>query len=275
MLTIVDFGSRSIKIYISDCKERGRQTASINWCPLEPGTSDRDVEVALDDVRRHVSRTPSPVLAVGTAVARRSPRLKARIESFCAAQEWPYETLAQERELALVAQAFASAQTGRDVLNAGGGSIQIACADGAHAMLRFGISDLNTRFALSEPPAHRRVDACISWLGDRLPRSRAPFVYTGGEATYLAAMNIPMGPDGRCEAQTFRALAQRLAAMEAEALEQLSPFGPRWMTGAIASNCIVLAALRTRELDHFFASDINVADGVALAYATESLGGLP
>lgn len=137
-------------------------------------------------------------------------------------------------------------------------------------MLGFGISDLNAQFALTRAPMLRNVRDCIAFVADRLPRSSAPFVYTGGEATYLTAMGLRLGAEGRCEATAFRGIAARLAAMDEEALERLSPFGPRWMTGAIASNCIVLAALATREFDHFHASDVNVADGVALAFAEES-----
>lgn len=112
MSTIVDFGSRSIKIYISGGIDQGRQVASINWCPLEAETSERTIEAALDDLHARTRRTSSPVLAVGTAVARRSARLRARIEAFCAGHGWRYETLTQERELALVARAFGSARTG-------------------------------------------------------------------------------------------------------------------------------------------------------------------
>lgn len=270
MPTIVDFGSRSIKILISDCGNLKSQIASINWCPLEPTTSSTDIEAALEDLGRRMLGAPEPFLAIGTAFARRSPRLRAQIEEFCAARRWRYETLTQERELDLIARAFAGSTTGRDVFNAGGGSIQIAAADCAHTMLDFGISDLNARFGLNLAVAERRVDACVSWLADRMPRTQAPFVYTGGEATYLTALGVRLDADGRCDATVLRRLATRLAGTEPEALEQLSPFGPRWMTGAVASNCIVLAALRVRELDHFFASDANVADGLALAYAEES-----
>ncbi|GGK31712.1 hypothetical protein [Salinarimonas ramus] len=272
MRTIVDFGSRSIKIFISDCVGRGSQIASVNRCPLEEAPGESDVAAALDEVERQVRSDAGPVLAIGTAFARRSPRLRTLIEAFCSARGWRYETLTQAAELDLIARAFSSAATGRDIFNAGGGSIQIAAADGAHVLLDFGISDLNARFGLSRSVAERDVAACVSWLAEQMPRSRAAFVYTGGEATYLAAMGVHLGADGRCEAGAFEAMAARLARMEPDALERSSPFGRRWMTGAVASNCIVLAALRTRELAHFYASDANVADGLALAHAEDGRG---
>ncbi|MDQ3700593.1 MAG: hypothetical protein M3442_06700 [Chloroflexota bacterium] len=128
-------------------------------------------------------------------------------------------------------------------------------------LLPFGISDLNQRFDLLAEIERRRVADCTDWVRRRLPEWLGPFAYTGGERAYLRSQGVPLAGD-RCDRADFERLADRLAGQPTAELERRSPFNPRWMRGAVASNCVVLAALAQSRASHFLASDFNICHGL-------------
>jgi hypothetical protein len=58
--------------------------------------------------------------------------------------------------------------------------------------------------------------------------------------------------------------------MESGELERLSPFDAGWCSGAVASNAIVRACLEQCDCGYYFASDINIADGIISSLARRS-----
>jgi hypothetical protein len=153
------------------------------------------------------------------------------------------------------------------VVNAGGGSIQIVRPDGATALMDFGISDLNRWFGLEGPVGSRRVEEAFGFVRAALPPMPRPFLYSGGELSYLVAFGAKVDPEGRCEVSDFLRLAAEVDAMELGRMEALSPFDRGWARGAVASNAIVRAMLMACGADHYYASDVNIADGIIAAVA--------
>lgn len=94
-----------------------------------------------------------------------------------------------------------------------------------------------------------------------------PFIYSGGELSYLLALGAEVGGDGRCTTAEFERVAAIVDATPNAGLERYSPFDPGWMRGAVASNAIVLACLQRAGVDHYFASDVNIADGIIAGLA--------
>jgi hypothetical protein len=88
------------------------------------------------------------------------------------------------------------------------------------------------------------------------------FVYSGGELSYLLALGADVDGDGRCADGEFLRLAAMVDAMAARQLAALSPFDAGWISGAVASNAIVKACLARSGRGFYYASDINIADGI-------------
>ena len=269
--SILDFGSRSIKIYTADHSHNIELHSKINWRALERARHGHYEEIS-DDLNRLalvLVKLPRPIHGIGTAFARRHPDLEKYTVDFCSNNEIRYETISQEREVSLIKKAFSNVQEEADIFNVGGGSIQICHAQGDTTLLKFGISDLNERYLLDQHPTKRKVSECVDWISHQLPVSSNTFIYTGGEATYLRSVGVVLGDGNRCDADQFRQTSQQLARLSSSELNSLSPYGDGWMCGAIASNCIVLAALQRSNSDHFIASDLNVADGLIASFAEE------
>ena len=261
---VIDCGSRSIKLHEA---RRGAVTlrATRSWDPISDGASVASVGALLFDLARDVLPA-APVHVVGTAAARRDPAVAGAIGQACSNLGWTYETLSHSEEARLIRQAF-GAQSGRDIINVGGGSIQVVPVAGDPALLGFGITDLNRRFGLSDEPAGRQVAAATAFVRDALPEMSRPFIYSGGELSYLRALGAELGDDGRCTASEFERVAGMADAMSIEELEAVSPFDPGWVRGAVASNVIVRACLGRSAGDHYYASDINIGDGIIAALA--------
>jgi hypothetical protein len=256
---VIDCGSRSIKLH-SASPSGITLWATRSWDPIGDPRSARRIDALLSDLARFLPAT-APVLVVGTAAARRSRRLARAIGSACSTHGWSYRTLSQQLEAQLIRDAFA-VRSGCDIVNAGGGSIQIVDSTGALSLLDFGITDLNARFDLSGGPAGRDIAAATACVAERLPNMRGAFVYSGGELSYLRAAGARLGEEGRCTAAEFLRVATRVDAMNAEQLRCVSPFDPGWSRGAVASNAIVRACLARSGSDFYYASDVNIADGI-------------
>ena len=263
---VIDCGSRSIKLHeaapgaVSLCATR-------SWDPINDARHAGRVGQLFADLTRDLP-TLSGIHVVGTAAARRDPQVAAAINTACAALGWSYETLSHEAEAELIREAFGGADD-IDVVNAGGGSVQII-ASGGVALLPFGISDLNREFGLNLASADRRVAAATAFVRERLPRLDGPFIYSGGELSYLRALGAVLGDNGFCTGEEFGRVADRVDGMEPGELERLSPFDAGWCSGAVASNAIVRASLEQCACGYYFASDINIADGIISSLAGRS-----
>ena len=99
---------------------------------------------------------------------------------------------------------------------------------------------------------------------------RRPFVYSGGELSYLRAVGARVDDDGRCTAEEFRRIAALVDGLDGEALAAVSPFDRGWSSGAVASNAIVRACLAASGAGGYYASDTNIADGIIAALAGRS-----
>jgi hypothetical protein len=261
---VIDCGSRSIKLH-----EAHRDTVSLqatcSWDPINDTANVARVGQLLADLTKDLPAV-SAVHVVGTAAARRDPKVAAAIGNACTAFGWTYETLSHAGEAVLIRDAFAGRED-CDIINAGGGSIQIVHPDGSIELLGFGISDLNARFNLAGRAGGRRIEEASDFMRGELHSMWRPFIYSGGELSYLRAMGAAVGGDGRCGADEFMRIAASVDALELDALEALSPFDEGWMRGAVASNVIVRALLLESGVDHYYASDINIADGIIAALA--------
>jgi hypothetical protein len=261
---VIDCGSRSIKLH-----EAGRGAVTLqatrSWDPINDATNVERVGQLLADLTKDLPAV-SAIHVVGTAAARRDRRVADAIDSACRALGWTYETLSHASEAMLILDAFGGAMD-RDIVNAGGGSIQIVRPNGEADLLGFGISDLNQKFDLAGRAGGRRIEEACDFVCAALPPMRRPFVYSGGELSYLRAFGARVGAEGRCEAHEFIRLAAEVDAMELEEMEVLSPFDRGWVRGAVASNAIVKAMLLESGAGHYYASDINIADGIISSLA--------
>lgn len=269
---VIDCGSRSIKLHRADQGGAVSLWATRSWDPINDAQQAGRVGALLVDLTQDVVARTS-IHVVGTAAARRDRRVATAIGEACAALGWSYETLSHAREAALIRAAFGN-RDDCDIVNAGGGSIQIVTADGAVALLDFGISDLNRNFGLHGAPAERRIAEATAFVAARLPRLVRPFIYSGGELTYLLALGAAVSGEGACTAAEFERVAQHFDGLDATAQQELSPFDAGWTSGAVASNAIVRAALSASGAGHYIASDINIADGI-IASLAETRGGQP
>jgi hypothetical protein len=269
---VIDCGSRSIKLHEAQAGAVTLQ-ATRSWDPINDAANVERVGELLKDLTRGVPAI-SAIHVVGTAAARRDPRVAAAIDDACRSLGWTYQTLSHAAEARLIRDAFA-VEHDCDVVNAGGGSIQIVRPDGHADLLVFGISDLNQRFKLSGPVEDRRIAEAYDFVRAALPLMRRPFIYSGGELSYLVAFGANVDRNGRCEADEFFRLAAEVDAMEIDEMEFRSPFDPAWVRGAVASNAIVKAMLIESRADHYYASDVNIADGIIAGIAAGRVAHAP
>lgn len=266
---VIDCGSRSIKLHAASPTEISLQ-GTRSWDPIGDRNSVHSIGTLLEELTALVPLR-APVLVVGTAAARRSRRLARAIGAACTARGWVYRTLSQRLEARLIRDAFPDGGT-CDIVNAGGGSIQIVGSDGKTSLLAFGITDLNARFALSDAPHRRDCASAADFVHRHLPALQGPFIYSGGELSYLRAAGAVVDMDGRCTAEEFLQVSAHVDAMDAAALRSVSPFDPGWSRGAVASNAIVRACLARSGSAFYFASDVNIGDGIIRRLAGGAAG---
>jgi exopolyphosphatase/pppGpp-phosphohydrolase len=265
---VIDCGSRSIKLHSAATGGAVTLVATRSWDPITDARHARRVGELLIDLTRGVPEA-AEIHVVGTAAARRDAKVASAIRAACAGLGWSYETLTHEAEAALIRAAFGDRED-VDIVNAGGGSIQIVGAAGEVTLLGFGISDLNRDFGLNRAPRERRIADATAFVRDHLPDLGRPFVYSGGELTYLRALGAEVDAAGRCPADEFLRVAALIDAMEAAEQQHVSPFDAGWTSGAVASNAIVRAVLEQARVSFYTASDINIADGIISSLAGRS-----
>lgn len=259
---IIDFGSRSAKLYANRNHDiEIVHTLSYDLINQEP--SAYEITEIIDCLLAQHEYSYQSITVVATEAARRSPSLAAKLASACKDRGIIYETISQKKEAELISRAFRNdSHKGCEIINAGGGSIQIVRPNGEIHLVPFGISDLNTKFLLTGPPADRAFEACRDFICQYLPDELSAFIYTGGEETYLRSCGIELSYDGSCSREDFMSLTKYILTKSTHELDILSPYGKNWMTGAIASSAIVEAALTCSGQDCFFPSDVNIAHGL-------------
>ncbi|WP_231348679.1 Ppx/GppA phosphatase family protein [Bacillus mycoides] len=259
---LLDLGSHSAKVYRK--KEKIELIDVVTWELLENKFERDIIERQLDTLLLPwIGKQNYRIKAIGTAAMRRNPIIAKEMQDICDSKGINYRVISQNEEAILIKKAIEDSEIplDLDVLNVGGGSIQILTGISREKMLlNFGISDLNQLFKLTEEYESRKIDECIEWVYNRLPSTLRKFAYTGGERTYIQHFGISLS-NGYCSKDDFTLLAQSLAKKSLQDLTMSSPFDSNWMKGAIASNCIVLAALKRSKSKDFFASDLNIAHG--------------
>src|SRR5690606_38860689 len=119
---VIDCGSRSIKLHEAG-PNKAHLRATRSWDPINDACHADRVGALFTELSENLPAVAA-VHVVGTAAARRNAAVASAIAEACRAFGWSYETLSQEREAALIRQAF-SGREDCDIVNAGGGSIQI------------------------------------------------------------------------------------------------------------------------------------------------------
>lgn len=265
---ILDLGSHSANVFRKS-DEGIEQVDVLTWELLESEVSLPSIENKIKSLLTTQGSlldgtSPDNVEAIGTEAMRRSPELSEHMKEICRNLRIAYRTISQKEEAELLRKAIADSDipTHLDVINAGGGSIQIITHEcEAPYLIPFGITDLNQQFNLLGSPHQRQITTCIKWLSCRFPASLEQFAYTNGQKTYLKHFQIELEQDLYCPRSDFTLLTKQLALMDLSHLEANSPFDPKWMRGAIASNCIVLAGLIKSGTAKFMPSDLNIAHG--------------
>jgi exopolyphosphatase/pppGpp-phosphohydrolase len=263
---VIDVGSHSLKVYSGGTDLSLVQT--VTWNPLGRRHSPEQALGQLADVLDELHHTfpDSRRTAIGTALARTDSVLAGLVARLCARYDTAFEVVSHEREALLIRTAARAEGLPEHlyVVNVGGKSMQIVPPVGPPVLLEFGVVDLNDSFGLTGEPRRRDIEGCVAFVRKHLPTGFGDFVYTGGELTYLRSLGLEV-PAGHCERAEFEVLANRLAQLDEAALARLSPFDPRWMTGAVASNCVVTAMLDKASAAYFIASDLNIAQGLVRA----------
>lgn len=259
---LLDLGSHSVKLYRRDDDEELLLLRTVTWRVLETAVEPENLAAILQSVLAEVDDFRT-VQAVATAAFRRDVRLGAAITRLCEGLGISLEIIDQRAEALLLRAAVSSSGSGGDLdaINVGGGSIQIISGDGSEHLLPFGISDLNKRFGLAGPVSERRVQECQDFVVGELPAWLDEFWYTGGERTYLEHFGVPLSGLW-CARSDFEPFADDLATWTGDRLRSRSPYDDGWMTGAVASNCIVLAGLKRNDLNKFAPADLNISHGV-------------
>lgn len=267
---VIDFGSRSAKLYVGDSQGVAlTKMLSRDFIGNEPSADE--IRILLEELLSHDAGFHS-IRAIATEAARRSASLAAKFESSCQAKGIVYETISQKAEADLIGRAFANDNhDGCEIINAGGGSIQIVRPGAGLLLLPFGMSDLGSKFGLHGLPPDRQFAMAVDFVHVHLPVDLGAFIYTGGEETWLRHMGVVLDGDGACARHDFENLSRRILEKTQAELESLSPFDKNWMAGVIASHAIVEGALKASGQDRFFPSDRNIAHGLIC----EIMGGLP
>lgn len=264
---IIDIGSRSLKLYRMprEGSDALQVLQVVNWDPIVTQPTVHVVRSHLRELLTSV-QDGGAVSAIGTAAMRRFEGLALATSEACGELGIHYSTIGQVEEAELIRLACHDMAHGLDIVNAGGGSIQIVKRDNALCLLPFGMTDLNQKFCLNGPPSDRSIATCVDWIALQLPDDVGPFMYTGGERSYLSKLGVALSDDGVCRKADFVHCAKQVAALDEMELETRSPFGPGWMHGAVASNCIVEAYLAKSNTHQFVASDVNIAHGLLRNY---------
>lgn len=262
---ILDIVSRTIKLHGLDIST-GEVTNlhNITWDILSISPSLETVTRCIEESLTPLGRSSGRLKAIGTEAMRRNSALADLVAEACSKLQIDYSTISQELEAEFISRAARrhGISDGYDVVNAGGGSLQIVrLLEQQIRLMGIGITDLNLRFNLNSAPHRREITNCVEWLEAQIKQRPRVIAYTGGERSYLEYFRVPLEPDGHCLYGNFEAFAQEIGQQPNDWLIKHSPFDPKWMTGAVASNCIVLAFMNSSGAEGFLPSDLNIGHG--------------
>ncbi|WP_163831186.1 Ppx/GppA phosphatase family protein [Spartinivicinus ruber] len=261
---IIDLGSHSAKLYhlksgeLIICCLR-------SWQWIKNKYDSNTIYTQLSSLLTEFA-VNGPTLAIGTAALRNNQVLKKHAEQACKKLAIPLKVLSQQQEANLIGLACKHYGYNENytIIDAGGGSIQLIQPDQGILFYSYGLNYLTQQFNLSTKPENRNTKQCIDWLTSQLPKSINSFIYTGGEKRYLEHLGIPLIKD-KCTKADFIELASQLVEKPLNELRQLSPFDPKWMDGAIASNCLIVALLNKCSEDFFMVNNLTIVDGLPFA----------
>jgi len=260
---VADLGSHSIKLYrrLGDGVKMQKTHA---WQVLKwpaNGAYHHKVGIYLDELMSGL-REGDGVVAVATAAFRNRMDLSTAARLACAERGIPLEILEHDSEAELLAKTINADPNleGLIGVNVGCGSIQLAIGEQRH-LLSVGIMDLTKRFLLDGLPSERLVADCTDWVVSQMPPWSGPFAYLGDELTYLMSFGVPV-EEGWCHVSDFKHFANKLNSLPMDELMKRSPFDPGWMSGAIGSNCIVQALLRSFGTERFRPVNANIGHAV-------------
>ncbi|MBE7653884.1 Ppx/GppA phosphatase family protein [Tenacibaculum finnmarkense] len=263
-ICIIDIGSNTIKFHVKSNEDiHFKNSYNISWNILDRKRDDNYFDEILGKIKKIVTDFDE-IIAIGTEALRNNATLEKRIIKGFNELNISYKTITQEVEAELIKSAVYKepAYKGLNIINVGGGSIQIIDTSDNIFLFKFGISFLNSEFNLNKTPSERKSDECIKWIENQLPELTNSFIYSGGEKKYLESMNIKLQQEGYCLQSDFKELHTSMLIKPIDDLKKHSPFDPDWMQGAIASNCIVLAIMNKSNSNTFLPSDLNISNGV-------------
>ena len=186
---VLDVGSHSLKMY-QLVGASATLIDTLTWHVLEETNLFEAVSRGVKTILKNT--LPNALItAIGTEALRRKPQLKNMALDVFNSHGINLNVITQEEEAEFIRRAFVKIhkELNVDVVNVGGGSIQIIHRNCRMTLLDFGICDLNVRFNLNHSPQARKVVECIEWIESRLPVDLHEFAYTGGELTYLKRLN--------------------------------------------------------------------------------------
>lgn len=258
---ILDLGSHSAKLYKKDIFNVIHLN-TITWEILE--VNEVNLQLKLAELIDPILKEDNYVIkAIGTAAMRRNNQLADILHKICSLIGISFRVISQKDEAKLIKKAIINSNIPPhlDIINVGGGSIQIISnSKKDEHLLDFGISDLNKQFNLVNSRNIKNYKDCIQWIYEKLPLNLGEFCYTGGEKIYLEHFNVPIIGD-YCYQKDFEIFANDLFSYDKDTLLLSSPFDSKWMNGAIASNCIVIASLKRAKANKFYPSNLNIAHG--------------
>lgn len=261
---IIDLGSHSVKLYRLESKKLVKCCLR-SWQWIHNKYNSQTIYEQLSSLLKEYS-VKGDTLAIGTAALRKNSILKTQAEHACSRLSIPLHIITQQQEAELIRLACLNEgyQQSYTIIDAGGGSMQIIQPNKNPLFYSFGLSYLNEQFKLTEAPNTRKIQQCIGWLTEQLPKSMNSFIYTGGEKRYLKHLGVQLTQD-KCTKADFIELASQLAKKELKELRELSPFDPKWMDGAIASNCLIVALLNNCSEPFFIANNLTITNGLPIS----------
>jgi len=275
-ICIIDIGSNTIKFHTKpNSGTRFTNSHNISWNILDKNVNITYLNEVFDKIKNFIIDF-NEVIAIGTEALRNSPYLEGFIIDSFKELNISYKTISQQYEAELIKTAVYKnpIYKGLNIINVGGGSMQIIDNLDNVFLFKFGISFLNAEFNLSKSSSERRSEDCVNWLTNQLPSLDSSFVYSGGEKKYLESMGVNFQENGFCSQSDFKELHASMLTKPLEELKKYSPFDPDWMCGAIASNCIVLALMNKSNSKFFLPSDLNISNGVYETLLEENLKAL-
>lgn len=296
ILALIDLGSSTVKLYIYDRNKnkflvKKYQTINMaeNFFPLmflKPEAMTRVIK-ALLDFKKLVGKygVGLPVL-VSTGIARKAKNiedLKNKIETNLG---WCLRVISgnEEAEILYKGVAYDFDPTLKiAAINVGGGSTELVLGSSfeiRHCIsLPIGVSNLNEKFLISDPPGKKEIDDMMSYISDSLLDewpdnfNSNVLIHTGGELTYMRATghlledsDFSPSHSKMITLQNFRNKFHEICSIKKDKLHRFMPNNPNWMDGAVSCTAIAITIADKTDAKYIVPSDKNLIDGLLLEY---------